>query len=232
MWRVEGEISLPEKLRFRFSIQETGHGTAKVFEILGRWWKLRGNWGQTRWAPTSLTLMQAFGRSFVVGKHTPEKNTHTHNVTILLTEDILNHFGKRFIYPMIRTVFFSRISPGVQTPSTIPFYYSMLLKSWMILRNSTYLLPEFVVFFIFIFFSGTILNFWTSQGFLMISLVVTLDLHIPMGFCLAFACSLELRWFLGGKTPWLINFFFKKIHRIDPPKKADMTKAKVEFWTI
>jgi len=62
--------------------------------------------------------MQAFGRSCVVGKHTPEKK-NTHNVTILLTEDILNQFGKSFIYPIIshdsHRFFFKNIPRGADS---------------------------------------------------------------------------------------------------------------------
>lgn len=203
MWRVEGEISLPEKLRLRFSIQETGHGTAKVFEIL--WWKLRGNWGQTRWAPTSLTLMQAFGRSCVVGKHTPEKkHTQCHN-----TADgrHSNQFGKSFIYPMIRTVF-SKISPGVQTPSTIPLYYSMLLNSWMKTWETPHNCFQNSCFFIFIFFSGTILKFEHLKDFFWFCSSSRSTFTSP-GLLPGFLVHWNFGGFLGGKTPWRINLFCK-----------------------
>lgn len=111
------------------------------------------------------------------------------------------------LYPMIRTVFFSKISPGVQTPSTIPLYYSMLLNSWM-KPEKLHILPEFVVFFYFhVFFSGTILKFEHLKDFLWFRWSSRSTFTFP-----GLLPGIKVHWnfggVLGGKTPWLINFFF------------------------
>lgn len=138
------------------------------------------------------------------------RKKNTHNVTILLTEDILNQFGKSYIYPIISHDshrFFSKISPGVQTPSTIPLYYSMLLNSWM-KPEKLHILPEFVVFFYFhVFFLGQFSNLNISR--------ISYDFvgrHArpshSLGFCLALKFIGTSGFFFGWKNSLTYKPFF------------------------
>ena len=67
----------------------------------------------------------------------PQKK-NTHNVTILLTEDILNQFGRSFIYPMIRTAFFKNIPRGADSINNTTLLQYVVEFVDENLRNSTY----------------------------------------------------------------------------------------------
>ena len=85
----------------------------------------------------------------------PQKK-NTHNVTILLTEDILNQFGRSFIYPMIRTAFFKNIPRGADSINNTTLLQYVVEFVDENLRNSTYFQNSWC-FFIFMFF------FWDNS---------------------------------------------------------------------
>lgn len=138
------------------------------------------------------------------------RKKNTHNVTILLTEDILNQFGKSFIYPIIshdsHRFFFKNIPRGadsINNTTLLQYAVEFVDETWETPHTSRIR----GVFLFSCFFSGTILKFEHLKDFLWFRWSSRSTFTFP-----GLLPGIKVHWnfggVLGGKTPWLINLFF------------------------